>query len=76
MTDKAAPPISAAPICGAYLNSYHISLLAKSRCIWNYYANNTTMKILLIFRFFHNIWFIDCEDLCLILILKGKRARF
>ena len=34
-------------------------------------ANNKTMvKIMLIFRFFHYIWFIDSENLCFILILK------
>ena len=35
-----------------------------------------TMKILLIFRFFHYIWFIDQENLYFILILKDKMARF
>ena len=55
--------------CGAYYNSYHISLRAKPRWIWNQYANNKTPTILLIFRFlilliFHYIWFSDSEDLC------------
>ena len=31
-----------------------------------------TIKQLLIFRFFHYIWFIDSEHLCFILILKEK----
>ena len=30
------------------------------------------MKILLIFRFFHYIWFADSEKLCFILFLKEK----
>ena len=34
------------------------------------YANNKTMKVLFIFRFFHYIWFIDSENLCFILISK------
>ena len=31
-----------------------------------------TIKILLIFRSFHYIWFIDSENLCFILILKKR----
>ena len=34
------------------------------------------MKILLIFRFFHYIWFIGSENLCFIPILKEKMTRF
>ena len=34
------------------------------------------MKILLIFQFFHYIWFIDSENLCFILILKENMTRF
>ena len=33
------------------------------------------MKILLIFRFFHYIEFINIENLCFILILKEKMTR-
>ena len=33
------------------------------------------MKIFLIFRFFHCIWFIDSENLSFILILKKKNDR-
>ena len=33
------------------------------------------MKILLIFRFFHYIWFTDSEKLCFILILKEKNGK-
>ena len=38
-------------------------------------CNNKTMKIFLIFRFFHYIWFIDSENLCFILILKEKNDK-
>ena len=38
--------------------------------MWNYYANNKTMKILLIFRFFYYIRFIDSENLCFILTFE------
>ena len=31
---------------------------------------------MLIFRFFHYIWFIDSENLCFILILKEKWQGF
>ena len=34
-----------------------------------------TVKILLMFRFFHYIWFIDSENLCFILFLKGKMRK-
>ena len=30
------------------------------------------MKILLVFRFFHYVWFIDSANLCFILILEEK----
>ena len=40
------------------------------------YANKKTMKILLIFRFFHYIWSIDSENLRFILILKEKMTNF
>ena len=36
------------------------------------YANNKTMKIIVIFTFFRYIWFIDNENSCFILILKRK----
>ena len=36
------------------------------------YANNKTVKIIVIFTFFYYIWFIDNENSCFILILKGK----
>ena len=52
---------------GVYKNSYYILLETKSKCLWTQYANNNTMKILLISRFFHNIWFIDSENLCFVL---------
>ena len=35
-----------------------------------------TIKILLAFRFFHYIWFIDSENLYLIVILNEKMIRF
>ena len=63
------------PFPGAYYNSYHISLVAKPRCIGSWYANNKMMTILLIFRFFHYIWFIDSKDFRFILILKEKMRR-
>ena len=34
------------------------------------------MKILLIFRFFHYIWFIDSKNLYFILILEEKMIKF
>ena len=40
----------------------HIDLVLKHK----------TMKILMIFRFFHYIWFTDSENVCYILILKEK----
>ena len=71
-SNKRCPLISASPFgihieisasnkrrtskCGAYWNSYYLLLVAKPKCIWNQYANNKTMKILLRFRFLHNIW--------------------
>ena len=57
-------------------NSYYILLETKPKFIWTQYANNKTMKILLIFRYFHYIWFIDSEKLCFILILKEKMTSF
>ena len=54
--------------CRVYYNSHYILLAAKQRCIWNWYAKNKTMKILLIFRFFHYIWYIDSENLCFIIV--------
>ena len=59
-----------------YQNSYYILLEAKPKCIWTSYANNKAIKILLIFRFFLYIWFIDSENLSFILILKEKMTRF
>ena len=53
----------------------HMHLIYKQ----NAYGPNIqtkTLKILLIFRFFHYIWFIDSENLCFILILKEKMTRF
>ena len=35
-----------------------------------------TIKILLTFRFFHYIWFIDSENLYLIVTLNEKMTRF
>ena len=34
------------------------------------------MKTMLIFRFFHYVWFIDSENVCFIHILKEKMARY
>ena len=45
---------------------------AKPFSIWNLNVNNKTMKILLIFKSFRCIWFIDSENLCFIHILKKK----
>ena len=39
------------------------------------YANNKTMKMWLIFRFFYYIWFIDSKNLCFILVLKEKNDK-
>ena len=55
--------------CGASQNSYYILLVAKPKYIWNQYAKKT-MKILLIFRFFQYIQFIDSENLCFILFQR------
>ena len=63
------------PKCSAYWNSYNILLVGKPKCIWNWYANNKTTKIMLKFRFFHYIWFFDSENLCFILILKRKNEK-
>ena len=58
------PRLSAGPQIRAASLGIHIEISAS------------TMKMLLIFRFFHYIWFINSENLCFILILKEKMARF
>ena len=58
------PLLSAGPQIRAASLGIHIEISAS------------TMKMLLIFRFFHYIWFINSENLCFILILKEKMARF
>ena len=60
--------------CRACLNSYYILLVAKPKCIQNQYASNKTMKILLIFKFFHYIWFIS-ENLPFTYTLKEKNDK-
>ena len=37
---------------------------------------NKTMKILLIFSFFHYIWLIDSENVYFVLSFKDKMTRF
>ena len=74
-----SPLISAAPQNMALIGMVILFLYSNgswTKCIWTYYANNKAMKILLILRFFHNIWFICSENVCLILILKEKLTRF
>ena len=71
-SNKHRPLISVAPLG----DSYYILLVAKLKYVWNLYANNKTMKILLVFRFFHYIWFIDSENFCFILILRENMTRF
>ena len=44
----------------------HMELVCKQQ-------NNENFGV---FRFFHHIWFIDSEKLCLILSLKEKTTRF
>ena len=56
--------------CRTYQNSYYILVVAKAKCIYDQYANNKTAKILLTFRFFHHIWYIDGENLCFIFNLE------
>ena len=69
--------IRAAPLHTALIGIVATILLeVKPKCIWTYYANHKTTKILLIFRFYHYILFIDSENLCFILILKEKMTRF
>ena len=70
------------PLSAALLNTAHIRIVTifYQRLNWNTYgpsiANNKTVKILWIFRFFHYIWFIDRENLNLTIILKEKMTRF
>ena len=62
-SNKRLPLTSAAPLNTALIRIVAIYLLqAKAKCIWTSYANNKTMKILLIFRFFHCIWFVDSDS--------------
>ena len=60
------------------LNTAHIRMVTifYYKLNQNIYSNKNAMEVLLIFRFFHYIWFIDSENLCLILILKEKMTKF
>ena len=44
--------------------------------IWNQHAKNKAMKIVLMFRYFYHIWFIDSENLFFILILRENMTKF
>ena len=67
-----SPLISAAPLNAVLVRVVTVLLVARPKCVWNQYSYNKTMKKLLIFRFFHYIWFNYSENLCFIFILKEK----
>ena len=72
-----SPLISSAPLNTALIRIVTVLLLeAKPTCIWIQYDKNKTTTTLLIFRFFHYMWFIDSKNLCFIFILKEKMTRF
>ena len=71
-----SPLISAASLNGVLIRIvYYTLLVAKLNAYEISMQTSKATKILLLFRFFHYIWFNDGENLCFILILKEKITR-